>query len=121
MANQICRLCVDLLKSKKRCATAKSDAHRFKKFNQMTVLCMQSNDGKTVICHMHYLARNNSFAGANFSTRTALNACVGIDVVDIAFGDSFNGAYGNTCSASNAFVSDYVSHDFFVFGDKLYG
>lgn len=56
-------------------------------------------------------AGDDSFAGANFSARATLDAGVGIDVVDIAFGDSLNGANGQTGAASNAFVSDYVSHD----------
>lgn len=66
-----------------------------------------------LLCELCFccLARNDCFAGANFSTRTALDASVGIDVVDIAFRDSFYGAYGKTCSASNAFVGNYVSHD----------
>ncbi len=49
-------------------------------------------------------------AGANFSTRTALDASVGIDVIDIAFRDSFNGANGKTSSASYTVIIDYVSH-----------
>ena len=36
---------------------------------------------------------------------------VGIDVIDIAFRNSLNGANGKTCSASYTLVSDYVSHD----------
>ena len=56
-------------------------------------------------------ARDDSFAGANFCTRTALNASVGINVIDIAFRNSLYRANGQASAASNAFVSDYVSHD----------
>lgn len=65
------------------------------------------------------LARNDSFAGANFRARTALDAFVGIDVVDVAFRNCFNGANGEAGAASNAFVSDYVSHSFVRFLDVI--
>lgn len=64
------------------------------------------------------LARDDCFAGANFCAGTAFDAGVGIDVIDVTFRDSFYGADGKTCSASNAFVGNYVSHDFFDL-DKL--
>ena len=55
--------------------------------------------------------RKDSFAGANFSAGTALDASVGIDVIDIAFADSFYGANGQTGAASHTFVGDYVCHN----------
>ncbi len=53
---------------------------------------------------------DDSFAGANFSARTAVDAHFGIDVVDVAFRDCFYGANGQTGAASHTRVSDYVSH-----------
>ena len=41
------------------------------------------------------LARNDSFAGAYFRARTTFDAFVGIDVVDVAFRNCFNGAHGD--------------------------
>ncbi len=54
--------------------------------------------------------RKNSFAGANFGARAAFDASIGIDVVDVAFRDSFNGANGQASAASHTFVGNYVSH-----------
>lgn len=48
--------------------------------------------------------------GANRCAGTAVNAGIGIDYIDCAFGDSFNGAFGQTGAASHTAVSDYVSH-----------
>lgn len=59
------------------------------------------------------LARNDCFRGAYFSARTAFNASVGIDVVDIAFRDCLYGANGCASAASYTFVSNYVSHSCF--------
>lgn len=56
------------------------------------------------------LARENCFAGANFGARTTFDASVGIDVIDITFRDCLYGANGKTCAASDAFVSNNVSH-----------
>ena len=55
-------------------------------------------------------AGDDCFAGANRCAGTAVDAGVGIDVVDVAFRDSANGAFGEAGAASNAAVSDYVSH-----------
>lgn len=57
-------------------------------------------------------AGDDSFAGANRSASAAIDAGVGIDVVDVAFRDSANGALGKTCAASYAFVGDYVCHGY---------
>ena len=56
-------------------------------------------------------ARFDSAAGANFCARTTFDACIGIDVIDFAFRDCFNGANGETCTASHTSVSDNVSHN----------
>ncbi len=57
------------------------------------------------------LARNDCFAGANFRAGTTFDAGIGIDVIDVAFRDSFYGTYGKTSSTSNAFVGNNVSHN----------
>lgn len=56
-------------------------------------------------------AGDDSFAGAYRSASTAVDAGVGIDVVDFAFRDGANGAFGQTSAASHTRVGDYVSHD----------
>lgn len=56
-------------------------------------------------------AGDDCVAGANFCARAALDASVGIDVVDVAFRDSVNGANGLASATSHARVGDYVSHD----------
>ncbi len=55
-------------------------------------------------------AGDNCLAGANFCTATALDAGVGIDVVDIALRDSLYRANRHTSATSNARIGDYVSH-----------
>lgn len=52
----------------------------------------------------------NSVAGANFSARTAVDAGVGIDVVDVAFRDRVGGTYCLTCATGNTVVVNNVSH-----------
>lgn len=56
-------------------------------------------------------AGDDSLAGANLCAAAALDASIGIDVIDVAFRDSLYGTYGETSAASNALISDYVSHD----------
>ena len=75
------------------------------------------NGGSTHLQCFHFLAfrglssgRIDSAAGANFCARTALDASVGIDVVDIALRDSLNGANGQTSAASYARIGNNVSH-----------
>lgn len=55
----------------------------------------------------------DSAAGANFGTAAAFDAGIGIDVVDVAFRDSFYGTNGETSAASDAFVSNNVCHNGF--------
>lgn len=57
------------------------------------------------------LRGKDSACGANRFASATLDTCIGIDVVDSAFRDSVNGAFGKTCSASYARVSDNVSHN----------
>ena len=54
---------------------------------------------------------DDSVAGANFCAAATLDAGIGIDVIDVAFRDCFNGAHGKTGAASYTLISDYVSHD----------
>ena len=60
-------------------------------------------------CYLLF-AGDNSFAGANRSASATVDAGIGVDVIDVAFRDGANGAFGETCAASNTFVGDYVSH-----------
>lgn len=66
-------------------------------------------------------ARNDGFAGTNACASAAVNACIGIDVIDVAFADSADGTFRETCAASDADVCDYVSHSSsdFVFVDLV--
>ncbi len=54
----------------------------------------------------------NRIGGANLGARAAFDAFVGIDVIDVAFGDCFYGANGQAGAACYAGVSDYVSHNY---------
>jgi len=54
--------------------------------------------------------REDSVIGANSCAGAALNAGVGVDNVDRAFGDSFYGALGEAGAASHAVVGNYVCH-----------
>ena len=56
-------------------------------------------------------AGDDCFRGANRSAGTAIDAGVGVDYIDFAFRDCFNGAFGQTGAASHTFVGNYVSHD----------
>ncbi len=41
----------------------------------------------------------------------AADACVGIDVIDLALADCLYWAYGLTCTARYAVVTNYISHN----------
>lgn len=58
-------------------------------------------------------ARFDCVVRTNLSAATAFDAEIGVDVVDFALRDSLYGANGQTSSASDATISDYVSHSFF--------
>ena len=58
----------------------------------------------------------NSTSGACTCAGTAANACVFVNLVDVAFGDSSNGAFASASATSNTFVSDFVSHFFQFLG-----
>ena len=59
------------------------------------------------------LFRMNSFYRTNVGTSTTICANVGIDFVDITFGNCFHRALINTCSASCAIFVNFVSHFFY--------
>jgi hypothetical protein len=52
--------------------------------------------------------------GANRSAGTALCALVGVNLIDVALGDSSYGALVDAGSACNAVFTNYVSHNVFV-------
>lgn len=64
-------------------------------------------------------AGDDGLGGAYRSAGTAVDAGVGVDVVDFAFRDSFYGAVGQAGAAGYTLVGDYVSHDC-LFIRKLY-
>ena len=56
------------------------------------------------------LGQADGTAGASVSASATLGALVGVDAVDVALGDSANGAFVDTCAASNTIFTNYVSH-----------
>ena len=56
--------------------------------------------------------RVDSTSGASIGASTAINAFVGVDFVDIAFGDSVGGTFAHAGTASNAVIANNVSHSF---------
>lgn len=54
----------------------------------------------------------DSIVGTNRSAAAAADAGVGINLVDLALGDSLYRANRNTCSACHAAVCNYISHNF---------
>ena len=61
------------------------------------------------------LSLNDSTSGASTSAGSAADAGVGINLIDVAFGNSSDGALVDAGTASNADVSDFVSHFFYCF------
>lgn len=56
------------------------------------------------------LFRDDGFYGANISARTAVGADIGVDYVDIAFGNGINGAFIDAGATSCAVIGNFVSH-----------
>jgi hypothetical protein len=52
----------------------------------------------------------NGFYRTYISACTTVSALIGIDFVNITFGDSFNRTFINAGSASGAVIINYVSH-----------
>ena len=61
------------------------------------------------------LTLDDSTGGAGASAGTAANASVLVNLVDVAFADSSDGALIDAGAASNTDVSDFVSHFVSVF------
>ena len=57
-----------------------------------------------------FLGQADSAGGASVSARATLSALVGVDAVDIAFGDSANGAFIDASAACYTVFANYVSH-----------
>lgn len=61
-----------------------------------------------------FLQRDGA-GGTCVSASTTLGALVGIDRILLALRDSTNGAFVNTCAASNTIIANYVSHSLCLF------
>ena len=59
-----------------------------------------------------FLVFNDSIVRASASAGTTTHAGVSVDDVDVAFRNSAHRAFVDASAASNAFVSDFVSHCF---------
>lgn len=64
---------------------------------------------------VYQLFLNNCTGGASVSAGTAASAGVGINFIDVTFGDCSNGALVDACTASDADVSNFVSHFIYCF------
>ena len=64
-----------------------------------------------MIAYQNLLGEADSLVRAYRSASTALCALVRIDFVDVALRDCANGALVDTCTASNAVITNYVSHN----------
>lgn len=64
----------------------------------------------TAVGVLRLFAGDDSLARAYLRARTAVNAGIGIDVVDVTLRDCAHGANRETSAASDTRVSDYVSH-----------
>ena len=73
-------------------------------------LCMSVCVSQTCGRYPWLFAGDDCFAGACLCTRTAVDAGIGVDVVDVALRDSAHGANGEAGAASDTRVGDYVSH-----------
>lgn len=61
------------------------------------------------------LSLNDSTSGASVNAGTAANAGVGVNLINVAFGDGSDRALVDASTASNTDVSDFVSHFFDVY------
>ena len=61
------------------------------------------------------LTFRDSIARANLCAATAIDASIGVDVIDIAFADRISRTYALACSACHAVVANYISHNSNVF------
>lgn len=80
----------------------------------MYVPYLQKKRDSTVRClstKLVGLALDDSCCGADIGTSAAIDACISVDYIDIAFRDSTGRAFGLAGTASHASISDFVSHD----------
>ena len=56
------------------------------------------------------LASDDGAGGASVHAGTTVDASILVDLVDVAFADSADGALVDAAAAGNADVSDFVSH-----------
>lgn len=68
--------------------------------------------GHLVFCVLSRLALGDCTAGANLGAAAAGNTGIGVDVINLALGDSLYGAYGLASTTSHTVVTNYVSHNF---------
>ena len=64
--------------------------------------------------HCCQLVLNDCFVRASAGASAATNASVRVDDVDVAFRDSAHRAFVNASAASNAGISDFVSHSVLI-------
>jgi len=69
---------------------------------------------------LFFFLQRDSAAGTCVSASAAFGTLLRVDRVLFAFGDSSNGAFVNTCAASNTIVTNYVSHFDLQFKDLLF-
>ena len=62
-----------------------------------------------------FLVLDDGIVRASTSAGAATNALIGINDVDVSFGNSAHRAFIDAGTASDAFVCDFVSHNVFNF------
>lgn len=63
------------------------------------------------------LGQADSAGGAGISASATFGALVGVDAVDVTFGDSANGTFVDAGAASYAVFTNYISHSCVEFKD----
>lgn len=61
------------------------------------------------------LTFDDGAGGASVCAGAAANACILVNLVDVALGDCSNGAFASASATGNASVGDFVSHFVSVF------
>ena len=62
------------------------------------------------LCFYRLFIQSDSFARASTCAGATLDAFIGVDFVDVTFGDGSDGALVHTSTASSTFVRNFVSH-----------
>ena len=60
------------------------------------------------------LIQSDSTSRASGSASTTLDAFIGIDFVDVAFGNSSDRAFASTCTTCYARIRNFVSHSLII-------